>query len=590
MSGWFGKLSLPVLLLLVSSVYLYAATSRAILDDGDALYATVAQQMVQKGDWVTPYANGVRFLDKPPMMYWLMALACEALGINEFAARLPSALAVLGIGSLLYYLGRKTSGPRSGFIAGLAVTFCAGTFLFTRMVFPDILFVLFLTLSLAAFLEWYSKEGNPVLPAMLFYAALAGAVLTKGLIGIFFPVAIILSFMAWRKDSRRLRQFHLLKGMFFFLALALPWHVLAARRNPGFLWYFFVNEHFLRFLGRRQPVDYESISLPVFWGLMLLWLFPWSAFFPALRSLLQTMVHRPGPVRAAVQISFVWAAVVLVFFSISSRIEHYALPAFPPLALLIGMALAPENRLDLAADSGRQRWVARGFSFLGILGGVIGLLLLTAALIWWGGRFNLFRLQDFAAGHLRAYRYYFAPLFDMPAHILARLQTPLAGTGLALSIGLPGACWINRRGGRMCAVLVLAVTMMIFCVLAFQSLGFCEEILSSRQFGQRLNTLSRTGDTVIAVGDFETANSLNFYCDVPLEVYMGTAAVLEWGLRYPDAPARILSGTDFAARWEGLNRTFVLVPDSQIGSLQLKKACVVLKSAGRSLICNQPVY
>jgi 4-amino-4-deoxy-L-arabinose transferase-like glycosyltransferase len=584
----FSKLLFPFLLLLVASVYLYTASSRAILDDGDALYSTVARQMVQTGDWITPYANGVRFLDKPPVMYWLMALAIKVLGMNEFAVRLPSALAVLGTGSLLFFLGRKTCGPSAGFIAGLAVAFCVGTFLFTRMVFPDILFIFFLTLSLTAFLWWYSSDDNSAFPAMAFYAGLAGAVLTKGLIGLFFPLAIVCSFLIWEKRWKCLSQFHLLKGLSLFLILTFPWFVLVARRNPGFLWYFFVNEHWLRFLGRRQPVDYESISLGVFWALTLLWLFPWSAFFPALGTLLRAKELRPGVFRAAVRFSFVWAAVVMVFFSISSRIEHYALPAFPPLALLTGLALSPENPLDPTDEGRRRRWVARGFSFLGFLGGVVGLVILAAGLVCLGGRFEGFKLQDFAEGHLRAYRYYFAPLFDMPAHILGRLQAPLLGTSLTLAVGLPAAHWIDRRRKRMYSVLVLAVTMMIFCVLAFRSLGFCEEILSSRQFGERLNALSRTGDRVIVVGDFETANSLNFYCDIPLEIYMGTAAVLDWGLRYPDAPRRILSEDDFASRWASQRRIFVLMPDSRLEILRLEHACVVLKSAGRSLLCNQP--
>ncbi|PYV14108.1 MAG: glycosyl transferase, partial [Acidobacteria bacterium] len=153
------RFSLPVLLLLISSVYLYTASRGAMLDDGDALYACVAQQMLERNDWVTPYANGVRFLDKPPLMYWLMALSYAVLGTNEFAARLPSVLAVLGTGCLLYFVGRKAGGHASGFIAGVAIAFCVGTFLFTRMVFPDILFVFFLTLALWAFLEWHSDAA-----------------------------------------------------------------------------------------------------------------------------------------------------------------------------------------------------------------------------------------------------------------------------------------------------------------------------------------------------------------------------------------------------------------------------------------------
>jgi 4-amino-4-deoxy-L-arabinose transferase-like glycosyltransferase len=427
------KLFLPLLLVLVASVYFFTANGRAIFDDGDALYAHVAQNMMRSGDWVTPYADGVRFLDKPPMMYWLMAMSYRALGVSEFAARLPSVLAILGTCVLLYLMAKKAGNRSSGFIAGVTAAFCVGTFLFTRLVFPDMLFVFFLTLSLWAFLEWHSDEKNPLLPALLFYASLAGAVLTKSLIGLVFPLAIVFLFLAWIRGLSRLRYFHLWKGALLFLALTLPWHLLAARRNPGFLWYFFVNEQFLRFIGKRQPADYQSIPLPLFWALILVWLFPWSAFFPAIRHILSGFSSRKEMARPAVRLCAMWALVVLVFFSFSSRIEHYAMPIFPPMALLIGIALSPENLFNPSADSSRQRSVARSFSFLGILGGILAALMIVA--MFAHIRINGISLSLAAAGRLHAYRYYFAPLFDMPAEILNKLEFPFWGTCMTLAGG-----------------------------------------------------------------------------------------------------------------------------------------------------------
>jgi 4-amino-4-deoxy-L-arabinose transferase-like glycosyltransferase len=572
------RLALPLLLLLMAPVYLYTAAGNAILDDGDALYAHVAQQMLQRDDWVTPYADGVRFLDKPPMMYWLMALAYRTAGMTEFAARLPSALAVIGIACLLYFMGRKAVGEDSGFIAAIAAAFCVGTFLFTRMVFPDILFVFLLTLALAAFLEWYTDERGPAGPALLFYAALAGAVLTKGLIGLLFPAAIVGLFVLRLRAWPRLLRFHIGKGAVLFLALALPWHLLAARRNPGFLWYFFVNEQFLRFLGRRQPLDYESISVPAFWALILVWLFPWTAFLPALRSGASSIGKRGEQPRALVVLSTSWAAVVLVFFTVSSRIEHYSLPVLPPLALLIGAALAPAG-----ADEVLRRRVQRGFAALAIAGAGLALLTAAGALMWLRGWEPEAVFRGPAGPHLAAYRNYFAPLFDLPANTLARLLRPLAGTCAAFSIGLVAAWWVNRRGRRIPAVLVLCATMMSFCYFAFKSLGACEEFLSSKQFGTALAELYRPGDSAVAVGDFETANSVNFYSPV----YGGSAALLEWGLRYPDAPQRILSVEDLVRRWNGPARTFVLTPDDLIPTLPLPQYSVILRSAGRSLLCNR---
>jgi 4-amino-4-deoxy-L-arabinose transferase-like glycosyltransferase len=584
------KLASLSLLLLVSSVYFYTATGRAIMDDGDALYASVAQQMVERGDWITPYANGVRFLDKPPFMYWLMGTAYRLLGMNEFAARLPSVLSVLGTGWLLFLIGKKSGDPSAAMIMAVTGTMSVGTFLFTRQVFPDMLLVFFLTLALFAFYAWYSDSAHPMLPAMVFYAALAAAVLTKGLVGMVFPIAIILVFLAWSHDLSRVRRFYLWQGSLLFLALALPWHILAALRNPGFLWYFFINEHFLRFLGRRQPVDYESIPVFVFWALIPLWLFPWSAFLPAVRSLLRGLRSRGSATGMLVRLSLSWIVVVLGFFTFSSRIEHYALPLIPALAIVIGLVLSPEPHTNTEDLHPRDRWVDRGFAFLAILGAAGGVVILAALWLWGMTDRGSPLGQGEAAHQIQAYPNYFGPLFDLPPQTISGLRMPLLGTGAALFVALPAAWWLNRRGWRLHAVAALAGMMAAFCLFAYQSLGVCEEGLSSKQFGRVLSRLYQSGDTAITVGDFEAANSMNFYAPDPLDIYQGTAAVLEWGLRYPDAPRRILSRTDFELRWRGRQRTFLLVPDGKIEGLHLNDSYIVLQSGGRTLLCNQPVY
>ena len=142
----------------------------------------------------------------------------------------------------------------------------------------------------------------------------------------------------------------------------------------------------------------------------------------------------------------------------------------------------------------------------------------------------------------------------------------------------------------MRAIMALSVTMMAFSLFAFQSLGICEEFLSSRQFGKALNRIYRSGDEAIVVGDYETANSLNFYSPVKLHVYGGTAAVLEWGLRYPDAQVQILSRAGLESRWNSARRAFLLCADDEVPGLPLDKAYVVLESSGRTLFCNQPVF
>jgi 4-amino-4-deoxy-L-arabinose transferase-like glycosyltransferase len=580
------RFSILLLLAIVAATYLYTATSRAIVDDGDALYAHIGQRMAETGDWVTPYANGVRFLDKPPMMFWLMAATYKVFGVSEFAARFPSALAVLGTALLLFFLGARAACNNAGFVAGSAVAMCIGTFLFTRMAFPDVFFVFFLTLSLYAFLEWYVEERNRVAHALLFYIATACAVLSKGLIGVAFPAAIVVIFLVWEKNLSRLWRFHIWKGLLVFLAVSLPWHIMAAHRNPGFLWYYFVNEQVYRFLGKRLPLDYESISLPIFWALVLVWLFPWSAFLPAIRH---GMFHSDSEQKRAsctVRICASWALVLLVFFSFSSRIEHYAMPIFPPLALLIGLALSGRSSFDSASDERRQRSVVRGFAFNGILGAFLAVIFISAGM-WLSGWGSGETLSRTAAARLHAYKYYFAPLFDMPPDVINGLRTPFLGTCAALAAGLIGGWWIHRRNYHMTAVVLLNLTMAGFCLFAFRSLGICEDVLSSRQFGRKLNQMYRPGDYAVLLGDYETANSINFYSPLILHVYEGTAALLQWGLRYPDAPELLLSRAELDKQWNGPQRTFLLGPEDKVQALDLRPERIVMRSAGRILVCNQ---
>lgn len=577
---------LPFLLLFVSSVYLYTATSRALLDDGDALYAAVALQMLERGDYVTPVVNGVRFLDKPPMMYWLMALSYAALGPSEFAARLPTVLAVAGTACLLFLLAAGSAGRTSGLFAGIASAMCVGTFLFTRMVFPDMLLVFFLTLAMYAFWRWYRNPAGPVVPALAFYTALAGGVLTKGLVGILFPAATIVIFLWWSREVSLLKHFHLGKGILLFLVLSLPWHVSAAIRTPDFLWYFLVNEQILRFLGRRTPADYESISLPLFWLLSLVWLFPWSAFLPGVRSMVRDFGASEGGVRPLIRLSLCWAAVVLGFFTVSSRIEHYSLPLIPPLSLLVGMMLSPARSTNELVGVGRNLWIDRGFAALAWLGALAGG---APALAYLLSRGSNIAGESLATRHAHAYQFYFAPLFDLPPQMLEGLRTPFLGACATLALGFLAAWRANRNGRRSQAVAVLACVMAAFNLFAFQSLGICEDAISSRQFGRELNRLYRPGDTAITFGDYEAANSLNFYAPMPLEVVEGTAAVLSWGLRYPDAPRRVLSRTEFESRWKGPTRIFLLVPDTRLPGLHLNRSYEVMRSGGRTLICSQPL-
>jgi len=207
--------------------------------------------------------------------------------------------------------------------------------------------------------------------------------------------------------------------------------------------------------------------------------------------------------------------------------------------------------------------------------------------VWLGGWFSSQSLSHTAAVRLHAYQYYFAPLFDLPPDVIVALKSPFLRACATLAAGLLGAWWLDRRNLRMRAVIALNLTMALFCIFAFRSLAICEGVLSSRQFGQRLNQLYHPGDSAVVLGDYETANSINFYAPLTLYVHGGTAALLQWGMRYPDAPRLILPRAALDEKWHGTQRTFLLGPEDKVNALGLQPAYPVMRSAGRILLCNQ---
>jgi hypothetical protein len=298
-----------------------------LLDDADATHAQAAQAMVRTGDLVTLRVDGVRYLEKAPLPYWLTAASFRLFGFNTFAAHLPTALTVLLLMLLGHRWANQAFGARTGFYTALALLTSLGVFLFTRILIPEALLSLTLGAALFAFLkavnpdgigipglrghrvpdtlqppryEWVGGAPPPEAPAVAWYAgplfypyvmwaSLALAVLAKGLVALILfgiPAVLYLTLVAeWKLRWRLLRPF---SGLTLFLLIAAPWHVLAGLRNPasasstghGFFWFYFWNEHVLRFLGRRQPQDYNKMPGYLFWLQHLLWLFPWSLFLP----------------------------------------------------------------------------------------------------------------------------------------------------------------------------------------------------------------------------------------------------------------------------------------------------------------------
>ena len=349
--------------------------------------------MMVRHDWITLHANGIRYLEKAPLMYWGMALSFRAFGPKDWAARLPLALFALALFLVTYAAGRSLFGSAAaGFYGALILLTSFGIFIYTRIMIPDVIVCLWLSLAMLLFWRSLEEERPSRSTAWGFALACALGVLTKGLIGVVFPLAIVVLFLLLTRDLGHLRRWHPVSSLLVFLAAAVPWHIAAGVRNPaqghlvgsmpsagnvhGFFWFYFINEQYLRYLNERVPRDYDTVPLALFWGLLVVFLMPWIAYIlhalgkvPWRRMIARAALSKSDQARALLVL---WAAFVLVFFSFSTRQEYYSLPALPPLALLIGAWLAEEESspADSRARIAAGR-VALGLAILGVAGALV---------------------------------------------------------------------------------------------------------------------------------------------------------------------------------------------------------------------------
>ncbi len=568
------------LLALTLAIYLSSAFRPALLDDADSVHAEAAREILERGDWVTLYANGIRYLEKAPLMYWAMAGAFRLLGVWELPARLPLVLGTLALVLTLYAFGRFLFGERTGFYAGLGGATCFGIYLFTRILIPEVLLALFITGAFFFFLA-ARKRQQPLLYYGM-YVCLALAVLTKGLIGVILPAGIV---GAWALLAgslpRTLREMRLAAGTLILVAIAAPWHILAGLRNEKFFWFYFMNEQLLRYLGKRIPVDYDTVPLPVFLGLHLVWLFPWTPFLVlALRDLPRVLRPRFDHDRTLLFL-WLWAGMVLLFFSFSTRQEYYSFAAYPALILLAAKALEEGERLP-ARGLVAAHWAL--LAVAAVTAAVLGVLVALSLRVQVEG--------DIAATLTRNPQYYALSLghfFDLTPASFAALRWPAVGAAVALLAGSWLALHLRRLRRNLAAGLCLALMAAAFFFCAHAALNVFSPHLSSRGLADAIAAVARPGDRIVINGEYESGSTLNFYTGRRLDILNGRSANLWWGSFYPDAPRIFLEDKDLVRLWQGHGRIFLVTEVEKQPALEklVGKAQVFTRSGGKVVLLNR---
>ena len=561
----------------------------SLMDDVDAVQAQIARGMLDSGDWVTANLDGIVYLEKAPLKYWLMAVCFRIFGVHDWAARIPIALAVVLLSLVTARFARWALGDLAGLYAGVILATCVGIFLFTRVLIPDVLLTLMVTLAMWSFLRALDgKEKRPALWAMNWWSAMALGVLVKGVIALVFPVGTAMLYLAVTGKLRERevwRRLRFGRGIVLFLAIAAPWHILATLRNPpyfdftlhsesgsyhGFFWFYFINEQLLRFLNRRYPRDYNTVPRALFWLFHLLWLFPWSVYFGSLVKLRYRGPDRASTVRL---FALCWAGWVLCFFTFSTTQEYYSMPAYPAMALLLGSVLAVE----------KDRWLLLATR---VAGGIAGAAAVAIAFLLWHVR-SLPSPGDISVAltsHPDVYTLSLGHMADLTFAAFAYLRTPLAIAGIAALVGCAGAWLLPFRR----AIWALALMMMLFFQAARSALVVFDPYLSTRALAEAL-TRAPAGELIVD-DQYYTFSSIFFYGNRKALLLNGRVNNLEYGSYRPGAPRVFIRDSDLPPLWNGPKRYYLVAENPQIPRfaklLGSDRLHVVKEAGGKTLFSN----
>jgi 4-amino-4-deoxy-L-arabinose transferase-like glycosyltransferase len=589
-----GKRFHSYLIVLIVAAAVYAGcmiSPPSLMDDVDAVQAQIARNMLVSGDYVTARLDGVPYLEKAPLIYWLIAGSFHVFGAADWAARIPMVLAALVLAWLTTAFGIWAFGRQAGFYAGLCISTCFGLFLFTRILIPDVMLTASIALSMWAFLRAID-EGEPHQRwwAFVLAASLGTSLLFKSLVGVVFPVAAALVYLAVTRQllqAKVWKALHPLSGFIVALLIAAPWHILATLRNPpyfeftmrsapgeyhGFLWFYFINEQLLRFLNMRYPRDYDTVPRLYFWGFHLLWLFPWSVYLPAMAKLSFKPLDRAGKARL---LALCWTGFILVFFTFSTTQEYYSMPCYPALALLIGSAMAAGGN-----------WIRYGTRVLcGIFIAAAAAVLTLYFLAW-----NLPTPGDISSAlssNPGAYKLSLGHMEDLTIASFAYLRVPLVLAAIAFLIGAAGT--FKARGQR--AFLAISLMAILFFQAARIAMAAFDPYLSSRPLAEKL--LSSPPGKLIVDHHYYTFSSIFFYTNRDALLLNGRFNNLVYGSYAPGAPNVFIDDAQWRSMWLAPGRCYLVITDTAVE--RLKKLVdpgafmVVAHSGGKLLLTNHPV-
>ena len=548
-----------VVTVLLAVLLLAPGLGQAPFDDpGEGQHAEIAREMLG-GSWIALRLNGVRYWDKPPLLYWLTATSFTMFGIDEWAARLPSLLGALLAVAGAALLGARLLGSAGGLLAGAALLSCALFAAFARYVRPETLFVAAIQWGFTGLL--LGQAHAPVRDrgwAVFGCGALGVAALAKDPLGMLGPLAAVAVALALSGRLRPVRAWMPALGVVSLLVIGLGWYAVAAATEPSFLWYTVVDNHLLNVARMRvYPDEDVPLSALEFLAAAGFGAFPWIlAAAAAVAALIRSRAWRDPGELPWVALAL-WAVGVLALFTLSPfKLPHYGLPAYPAIALL-----AARGWHDATARP--RGLITVHLVLFALLGAVFAWAAtsdgrdFTAAVF---GISDVYSRKEAALGQASPY-----PPWSI-------MQSMLVQAAAVMLAGAAGLAWAGARRSAHAGAAAVAVVTLLLVPLVGRSLAATSSVRTVATMAAEIRARLAPDDVLILEGPIENAAAVELYSGHRPVLLDGTRSVLGIGATFPDASASFWSAETFRAAWASPRPPYLLTG----------------REAGRSIVSSLP--
>jgi 4-amino-4-deoxy-L-arabinose transferase-like glycosyltransferase len=536
-----------IALLLLSYIFLFHGIGDYSLKEPDeGRYAEIPREMIELNDYIVPHLNYVRYFEKPPLFYWIVAVSYKCFGVNEWAFRFPNALSAFLCVVVLYIFIRKWINGEIAFISSIILMSSFGFFSMSRVATIDMFFSMWLFLSLLFFYGYYKEKKSFFI--YFFYTILGLATLAKGFVPIALIVVTIIVFLLAERRASFLKELKWTKGIAIYCIIVFPWLLTISLKEKEFFYFFVIDQHILRFLtSKHKRTGSIFYFLPVLFGGM----FPWSFFIP--RSIIKLWN------KSELKLFIIWSCVVFIFFSISkSKLPTYILPIFPSLSIVIGYFFYEQWHQPC-----KKRIETLAYIFVFFLFAAASILGIRGILNQW-----------------------ISQISSEATNILYNLKGFLIAV-MVISI-IPICLFCFRKFNRF--------SFMFYC-LTFFSLFFISTLLLNLNTIDKLNTTKRLayaineqnkdGGYIINYSSFD--ETLPFYTKQRIIIASYTGE-LEMGSKYDDSKAYFINEKTFFELFKKDNKIFCVLKAKRLNRIKDKvpdKISIITCHNERCLITNK---